>query len=126
MYQLQSTSQPAYEHLSTNYPPIYGPGEAEPLVGITLKPLGAAFIMGSAATIVAQPHSLVMGLKHPPSITSVPWPIPTEHLSPAGSHFPPNPLDGGVKNEEGFESWDVSQGREWLVEEGELSGVSGI
>lgn len=74
--------------------------------------------MGNAAAIIAQPHALMMGLKHPPSITSVPWPIPPEHLSPAGSHFPPNPLDGGAQNEEGFGNWDMSQGSEWLVSEG--------
>ena len=120
VYQLQSTSQPAYEPTAPNYPRICGPGEAEPLVGFTLKPLGAAFIMGNAAAIVAQPHALMMGLKHPPSITSVPWPIPTEHLSPAGSHFPPNPLDGGSQNED-FNSWDVAQGKEWLMAEGQES-----
>jgi hypothetical protein len=123
VYQLQPTSQPAYEDPPSSFPPAVGAGEGEPLFGFSLKPLGAAFIMGGVTAVLSQPHALLIGLKHPPSILTVPWPIPTEHLSPAGSHFPPAPLDGGETSAEGFHHWDLAEAREWISDHSEFTGL---
>jgi len=77
--------------------------------------------MGGITTVLPQAHTLLIGLKHPSSILTVPWPIPVEHLSPAGSHFPPAPLDAGETLVEGIEHWDMMEGREWLLTVGKLS-----
>ena len=121
VYQLQPTSQPAYAPPVTSFPTAVGAGEGEPLFGFTLKPLGAAFVMGGITTILPQPHTLLIGLRHPASILTVPWPIPVEHLSPAGSHFPPAPLDAGETLVDGIEHWDMAEGAEWMYSAGPLT-----
>lgn len=71
-------------------------------------------MMGGVTTIIPQPHALMFGLKHPPSLLTTPWPIPTEFFTPPGSHFPPNPLDGGGPGRDDFEHWEMAEGSEWI------------
>ncbi|KAK1921027.1 RIC1-domain-containing protein [Papiliotrema laurentii] len=115
VYQLVSTGQAVFTHpMPASFPPGVGAGEGDLLTGWTLKPLGAGFVMGGITTLLAQPHALMFGLRHPPSVLTVPWPIPTEYLTPAGSTFPPNPLDGTATGQEDIEQWEVSQGSDWI------------
>jgi hypothetical protein len=112
-YQLQPTSSPAYaQPSSSTFPPISGPGEGDILLGWTIRALGTAFLMGGCTSVHPQAHSLIITLKHPPSILTVSFPVDQSLLSPAGSHFPPKPLDGEVG--EG-DIWDMHTSKEWMV-----------
>lgn len=87
-------------------------------MGWTLKPLGAAFVMGGCTSISGQSHSISITLRHPPSILTVPYPIPTQLLSPPNSSFPPAPLDGDGPEQSECEHWDLERGRDWLQYQG--------
>ncbi|WWC90379.1 uncharacterized protein L201_005312 [Kwoniella dendrophila CBS 6074] len=115
-YQLVSTSRPSYDSPGPSNP---GPGEGDVVMGWELKSLGTAFIMGQCESLITQQHNLLLLLKHPPSILSVPYPIPSQLLSPVGSHFPPPPLDGVDSNSQGQSQtecsiWDLQNAKEWL------------
>lgn len=74
--------------------------------------------MGKCTSVVPQSHSLLLSLQHPPSILSVPWPIPTHLITAPGSHFPPLPLDGESEAQVECEMWDLTQARDWLDQRG--------
>lgn len=115
LYGLAPTSSPAYDTPATSlFPPGGGPGEGDTLMGWTLKPTGIAFVMGGCTSILAQPHSLLLTLRHPPSILAVPYPLPPQLLSPPGSHFPPIPLDGDGEDQVECDIWDLTKGQHWL------------
>lgn len=82
-------------------------------MGWTLKPLGSAFIMGTCQTLCAQSHSLLIGIRNPPALLTVPWPVPGHLLAPSDTHFPPPPLDGDGPEQADCEIWDLTQGRDW-------------
>ncbi|WVF67677.1 hypothetical protein IAT40_002436 [Kwoniella sp. CBS 6097] len=111
-YQLVPTSRPSYDFPGPSTP---GPGEGDVVMGWDLRSLGTAFIMGGCESLVAQPHNLLILLRHPPSILSVPYPVPSQLLSPPGSHFPPPPLDGDSETQTDCETWDLTQAREWMI-----------
>lgn len=83
-------------------------------MGWTLRSLGAAFIMGHPQSLFAQSHSLLITLKSPPSILTVPYPIPSQLIAPPNSHFPPPPLDGDGPAQEECEIWDLAKAKEWM------------
>jgi len=70
--------------------------------------------MGGCTSLHAQPHNLLITLRHPPSILSVPYPIPGHLLSPAGSHFPPPPLDGDGEDQVECDIWDMLKAKDWM------------
>ncbi|WVQ95249.1 hypothetical protein IAU59_002344 [Kwoniella sp. CBS 9459] len=111
-YQLVPTSRPSYDFPGPSTP---GPGEGDVVMGWDLRSLGTAFIMGGCESLVTQPHNLLILLRHPPSILSVPYPVPSQLLSPPGSHFPPPPLDGDSETHVDCETWDLTQARDWMV-----------
>lgn len=92
-------------------------------MGWELKPLGAAFVMGGCESLHAQPHALLLTLRHPPSILTVPYPIPVQLLTPPGSHFPPPPMDGDGEEQVECEVWDLTLGKKWMVYEGQLTSL---
>lgn len=83
-------------------------------MGWTLRSLGAAFIMGHPQSLFAQSHSLLITLKSPPSILTVPYPIPSQLIAPPNSHFPPPPLDGDGPEQDECEIWDLVKAKEWM------------
>ena len=72
--------------------------------------------MGGCTAVLPQAHTLMLGLQRPPSILSLPWPIPKFCLAPPSSHYPPPPLDGGEMDKEEFETWELSG--DWIVQGG--------
>nr|XP_019011783.1 uncharacterized protein I206_03889 [Kwoniella pini CBS 10737]OCF50564.1 hypothetical protein I206_03889 [Kwoniella pini CBS 10737] len=110
-YQLVPTSRPSYDSPGPSTP---GPGEGDVVMGWELRCLGTAFVMGRCQSLVTQPHNLLLVLQHPPSILTVPYPIPIQLLSPAGSHFPPPPLDGDSESQIDCSIYDLSSNTEWL------------
>ncbi|WRT68724.1 uncharacterized protein IL334_005704 [Kwoniella shivajii] len=111
-YQLVPSSRPSYNSPGPSTP---GPGEGDVVMGWDLRALGTAFIMGRCESLVTQPHNLLMILQHPPSILSVPWPVPSQLLSPPGSHFPPPPLDGDSETQVDCAVWDLSNAKDWMI-----------
>ncbi|OCF41006.1 hypothetical protein I317_05206 [Kwoniella heveanensis CBS 569] len=111
-YQLVPTSRPSYDFPGPSTP---GPGEGDVVMGWELRSLGTAFIMGGCESLVTQPHNLLILLRHPPSLLSIPYPVPSQLLSPPGSHFPPPPLDGDSESQVDCEAWDLTQARDWMV-----------
>ncbi|WVR09306.1 hypothetical protein IAU60_006371 [Kwoniella sp. DSM 27419] len=116
-YQLVPTSRPSYDSPGPSTP---GPGEGDVVMGWELRSLGTAFTMGGCESLVAQPHNLLVLLRHPPSLLSIPYPVPTQMLSPPGSHFPPPPLDGGADVQADCQIWDLSNARDWMEGDAEL------
>ncbi|WWC63641.1 uncharacterized protein I303_106246 [Kwoniella dejecticola CBS 10117] len=110
-YQLVPTSRPSYDSPGPSTP---GPGEGDVVMGWELRCLGTAFLMGRCESLVAQPHNLLLVLQHPPSLLSVPHPVPSQLLSPAGSHFPPPPLDGDSESQMDCSIYDLSSNNDWL------------
>ena len=120
-----STSHPAYDiPSSSTFPTGGGPGEGDVLMGWTLRPLGAAFVMGGCTSISPQNHSLMLGMRHPPSVLVVPWPIPPQLISPPGSHFPPAPLDGDGQEQAECEHWDFSKAHDWMLSQSKLHSTA--
>lgn len=120
MYQLQPTSQPSYDHpITSHFSPTGGAGEADTLMGWTIKSLGVAFIMGGCESMSAQAHSLSFTLRHPPAILTVPCPIPLQLLAPPGSHFPPPPMDGDGEDQVECEVLDMNELKGWMRSHGE-------
>jgi hypothetical protein len=70
--------------------------------------------MGGCTSLHAQPHNLLITLRHPPSILSVPYPIPGHLLSAPGSHFPPPPLDGDGEDQVECDIWDMLKAKDWM------------
>ena len=70
--------------------------------------------MGGCTSLHAQPHNLLITLRHPPSILSVPYPLPSHLLTPPGSHFPPPPLDGDGEDQVECDIWDMLKAKEWM------------
>ncbi|WWC93237.1 hypothetical protein V866_000070 [Kwoniella sp. B9012] len=118
-YQLLPSSRPSYDSPGPSTP---GPGEGDVVMGWDLRSLGTAFIMGRCESLVLQPHNLLLVLQHPPSILSVPYPIPSQLLSPPGSHFPPPPLDGDSEAQVDCNIWDLQNAKDWMIP----SGPSGM
>ncbi|OCF75666.1 hypothetical protein I204_02958 [Kwoniella mangroviensis CBS 8886] len=118
-YQLLPTSRPSYDSPGPSTP---GPGEGDVVMGWDLRSLGTAFIMGRCESLILQPHNLLLVLQHPPSILSVPYPIPSQLLSPPGSHFPPPPLDGDSEAQIDCNIWDLQNAKDWMIP----SGPSGM
>ena len=114
-YQLQPTPTPAYDHPpTTTFPQGGGAGEGDRLLGWELRALGSAFIMGGCTSLHVQPHNLLITLRHPPSILSVPYPIPGHLLSAPGSHYPPPPLDGDGEDQVECDIWDMLKAKDWM------------
>ncbi|KAK8854501.1 hypothetical protein IAR55_003240 [Kwoniella newhampshirensis] len=111
-YQLVPTSRPSYDSSGPSTP---GPGEGDVVMGWQLRSLGTAFIMGGCESVLPQPHNLIMTLRHPPSLLTIPYPVPSPLLSPPGSHFPPPPLDGETEAQIECDTWDLNNAREWLT-----------
>lgn len=121
-YQLHPTPTPVYDHPPfTTFPQGGGAGEGDRLLGWELRALGSAFIMGGCTSLHAQPHNLLITLRHPPSILTVPYPIPAHLLSAPGSHFPPPPLDGDGEDQVECDIWDMLKAKDWMGFKGELS-----
>nr|XP_019045052.1 hypothetical protein I302_06968 [Kwoniella bestiolae CBS 10118]OCF23982.1 hypothetical protein I302_06968 [Kwoniella bestiolae CBS 10118] len=114
-YQLVPSSRPSYDSPGPSTP---GPGEGDVVMGWDLRSLGTAFIMGRCESLVIQPHNVLLLLQHPPSILSVPYPIPSQLLSPPGSHFPPPPLDGDSEAQVDCNIWDLQNAKDWIVPSG--------
>ncbi|KAK4690054.1 RAB6A-GEF complex partner protein 1, partial [Tremellales sp. Uapishka_1] len=108
-YQLVSTSETCFSFPRSTTFPSGGAGEGDDLYGWRLEPKGVTFLMGGCESILAQPHNLLITLRHPPSILSVPYPIAPTFLTAAENHFPPIPLDG-----EDCDVWDLTRGKGWL------------
>jgi hypothetical protein len=87
-------------------------------MGWSLRSLGAAFIMGHPRSLFAQSHSLLITLKSPPSILTVPYPIPSQLIAPPNSHFPPPPLDGDGPEQDECEIWDLVKAKDWMQYQG--------
>lgn len=120
-YQLQSTSQPAYDHAPTSaFPQGGGAGEGDTLFGWELRALGSAFVMGGCTSLHAQAHNLLVTLRHPPSVLTVPYPIPPQLLAQPGSHFPPPPLDGDGEDQVECDVWDLLRAKDWMGFTGQL------
>lgn len=120
-YQLHPTPTPAYDHPpTTTFPQGGGAGEGDRLLGWELRALGSAFIMGGCTSLHAQPHNLLITLRHPPSILTVPYPVPAHLLSAPGSHFPPPPLDGDGEDQVECDIWDMLKAKDWIGFKGEL------
>jgi hypothetical protein len=83
-------------------------------MGWSLRSLGAAFIMGDPQSLHAQTHSLLITLRNPPSVLTVPYPIPSQLLAPPNSHFPPPPLDGDGPEQDDCEIWDLTKAKDWM------------
>ncbi|ODN94637.1 hypothetical protein L198_04776 [Cryptococcus wingfieldii CBS 7118] len=113
-YHLVPSSRPSYDFAGPSTP---GPGEGDVVMGWQLTYLGTAFVMGGCQSILCQSHNLLITLRHPPSILSVPWPVPSQLLTPPNSHFPPPPLDAATEAQIECDVWDLSAGKEWLVGE---------
>lgn len=73
--------------------------------------------MGRCTSVLPQPHSIILTLQHPPALLTVPFPIPSQLLTPPGSHFPPLPLDGDTEEQVECELWDFTRGHEWLLQD---------
>ncbi|ORY32121.1 RIC1-domain-containing protein [Naematelia encephala] len=96
LYTLQPTPNPAYDTPPAQ-PATYsaGPGEGGVLSGWALRPAGVAFVMGGCTSVLPLPHSLLLGLRHPPGLLEVPWPLPQTLVGgKTGNQYPPAPLDG--------------------------------
>jgi hypothetical protein len=120
-YQLQPTPTLAYDHPpTTTFPQGGGAGEGDRLLGWELRALGSAFIMGGCTSLHAQPHNLLITLRHPPSVLTVPYPGPQHLLTAPGSHFPPPPLDGDGEDQVECDIWDMLKGRDWMGFKGKL------
>lgn len=118
-----ATTGDVYESVpTTHFPAGGGAGEGESLRGFELKNRGVAFVMGKCTSVVAQSHNLLLSLQHPPSIFVVPWPLPTQLVTPPGSHFPPLPLDGDSEAQVECEMWDLGKAKDWLDQSGKLHG----
>ena len=87
-------------------------------MGWSLVYLGVAFVMGTCTTVLAQSHSLMVCLRNPPSILTVPYPLPPALLTRPGSHFPPPPLDGEGEEQVDVEVWDMTKAKDWMVQNG--------
>ncbi|WVQ79752.1 hypothetical protein IAT38_001852 [Cryptococcus sp. DSM 104549] len=111
-YQLVPSSRPSYDFAGPSTP---GPGEGDVVMGWELRSLGTAFVMGGCESVLPQSHSVLMTLRHPPSILSVPYPVPSELLSPPRSHFPPPPLDSASEAQIECDIWDFTSAKSWLV-----------
>jgi hypothetical protein len=76
--------------------------------------MGAAFLMGHPQSLFAQSHSLLISLRNPPALLSVPYPIPSQLVAPPNSHFPPPPLDGDGPEQDECEIWDLGDAQGWM------------
>ncbi|OXH27574.1 hypothetical protein J008_04717 [Cryptococcus neoformans] len=111
-YQLVPSSRPSYDSPGPSTP---GPGEGDVVMGWELRALGTAFVMGGCESVLPQAHNIMMTLRHPPSILSVPYPAPSQLLTPPNSHFPPPPLDSATESQIECETWDLGSSRSWIV-----------
>lgn len=84
-------------------------------MGWELRALGTAFVMGGCESVLPQTHNIIMTLRHPPSILSVPYPVPSQLLTPPNSHFPPPPLDAATESQVECETWDLGNSRSWII-----------
>lgn len=84
-------------------------------MGWELRALGTAFVMGGCESVLPQAHNIMMTLRHPPSILSVPYPAPSQLLTPPNSHFPPPPLDAATESQIECETWDLGSSRSWII-----------
>ncbi|EIW68335.1 hypothetical protein M231_00343 [Tremella mesenterica] len=111
-YTLVPSNLPAYTlRTDPSFPPGDGPGEGDPLMGWQLDYRGAAFAMGSCTSLLVQTHNLMLCLRHPPAILTVPYPLPQEMLS-LESDVPPVPLDGGEGKD--VQIWEFEGSGEWM------------
>ncbi|XAO25876.1 hypothetical protein I312_104706 [Cryptococcus bacillisporus CA1280] len=111
-YQLLPSSRPSYDSPGPSTP---GPGEGDVVMGWELRALGTAFVMGGCGSVLPQTHNIIMALRHPPSILSVPYPVPSQLLTPPNSHFPPPPLDAATESQVECETWDLGNSRSWII-----------
>ncbi|KIR54632.1 hypothetical protein I315_02510 [Cryptococcus gattii Ru294] len=111
-YQLVPSSRPSYDSPGPSTP---GPGEGDVVMGWELRALGTAFVMGGCEYVLPQTHNIIMALRHPPSILSVPYPVPSQLLTPPNSHFPPPPLDAATESQVECETWDLGNSRSWII-----------
>jgi hypothetical protein len=88
-------------------------------MGWEVHVLGVAFVMGGCSSILSLTHTLILTLRHPPSLLTVPYPLPPQLLCPPGSHFPPTPLDGDGEEQAECEIWDLTKAKDWMSWDGE-------
>lgn len=70
--------------------------------------------MGTCESLSPISHALLIALRNPPAILTVPYPLPEHLLALPDSHFPPPPLDGDGPEQTGCELWDLNKGKEWI------------